>query len=126
MTRYRCVDDRKADGFPVADACQAAGVSTSAYYAWRATRRAGPTPQQRAVARLVAAIHRIHEASEGTYGAPRVTCELRDEGHQVNHKRVERLMRREGIVGRPRKRRSLTKQDAQAARAGPVGPAVRP
>jgi transposase InsO family protein len=49
---------------------------------------------------------------------PRITRELRDEGHHVNHKRVERLMRREHIVGhRPRKRRNLTKQDAQAALA---------
>ena len=91
MTRYRCVDARKADGYPVADACAAAGVSTSAYYAWAATRRAGPTPRQRAEGRLVAAIRRIHTTSDGTYGAPRVTRELRDAGHHVNHKRVERL-----------------------------------
>lgn len=85
MTRYRCVDDRKAEGFGVADACAAAGVSPSAYYAWRATRRAGPTPRQRAEARLVAAIRRIHRRSDGTYGAPRATRELRAEGHHVNH-----------------------------------------
>jgi putative transposase len=118
VTRYRCVDDRKAEGFAVADACAAAGASTSAYYAWRATRRAGPTPRQRAEARLVAAIRRIHKRSDDTYGAPRVTRELRDEGWCVNHKRVERLMRREGIVGhRPRRRRSLTKPDETAAPA---------
>jgi transposase InsO family protein len=118
VTRYRCVDDRKAEGFAVAAACAAAGVSASAYYAWRATRWAGPTPQQRAEARLVAAIRRIHTASDGTYGAPRVTRDLRDDGHHVNRKRVERLMRRHGIVGhRPRRRRSLTKPDETAAPA---------
>lgn len=66
----------------------------------------------------MAAIRQIHTTSDGTYGAPRVTRELRDTGHCVNRKRVERLMRREGIVGhRPRKRRSLTKADAAAAPA---------
>ncbi len=49
------------------------------------------------------------------YGSPRMTAELRRRGWQVNHKRIERLMRVHGVVGhRPRKRRSLTKQDADA------------
>ena len=32
MTRYECVDDQKAAGFPLTTACEAAGVSTSGYY----------------------------------------------------------------------------------------------
>jgi transposase InsO family protein len=118
VTRYRCVDDRKAEGFAVADACTAAGVTRSAYYAWASTRRADPTLRERAEARLVAAIRRIHTRSDGTYGSPRMTRQLRRDGHVANHKRVERLMRREGIVGhRPRRRRSLTKPDETAAPA---------
>jgi len=35
--------------------------------------------------------------SDGTYGAPRVTAEPKDAGIDVNHKRVERVMRRIGI-----------------------------
>ena len=38
VSRYRCVDDQKAAGFPVTAACKAAGVSTSGYYDW-CTRR---------------------------------------------------------------------------------------
>ena len=37
------VDDQKAAGFPVTTACEAAGVSTSGYYNWRARQAAGPT-----------------------------------------------------------------------------------
>ena len=92
MTRYRWVDSQKAKGYPVAAACAAAGVTRSAHYAWTSTRRGGPTPRQRADTRLMSAIRRIHTASDGTYGAPRVTRELRDGGQRVNHKRVERLM----------------------------------
>jgi putative transposase len=117
VSRYRCVDAQKAAGFPVAAACKAAGVTRSAYYAW--TARAAQPPSERhreEEARLVSEIRRIHARSHGTYGAPRITVELRRRGFNVNHKRVERLMRLHGIVGyRPRRRRSLTRQDAAAA-----------
>jgi putative transposase len=118
VTRYRCVDARKAEGFPVAAACAAAGVSPSAFYAWRHRRAQGPSPRERDEIALVAAIRAIHTASDGTYGQPRMTVELRRQGRWVNHKRVERLMRVHGIVGhRPRRRRSLTNQDQTAAPA---------
>ena len=39
---YRCVAARKAEGFNVADACDAAEVSRSAFYAWL-DRGEGPT-----------------------------------------------------------------------------------
>jgi putative transposase len=118
VTRYRCVDAQKAAGFPVAAACQAAGVTRSAYYAWTASAARSPAERHREEARLVGEIRRVHARSHGTYGAPRVTAELRRRGWSANHKRVERLMRAHGIVGyRPRRRRSLTKADAGAAPA---------
>jgi putative transposase len=110
--RYRCVDAQKAAGFPVAAACTAAGVTRSAYYAWTTSAARGPSQRQRDEASLVGAIRRIHARSRGTDAAPRVHAELRRRGWAVNHKRIERLMRTHGIVGdRPRRRRSLTKQD---------------
>jgi putative transposase len=118
VSRYRCVDAQKATGFPVAAACQAAGVTRSAYYAWIATTAQGPSDRHRQEARLVGELRRIHARSRGTYGSPRVTAELGRRGWRVNHKRVERLMRLHGIVGyRPRRRRSLTKPDQGAAPA---------
>jgi putative transposase len=116
VSRYRCVDAQKAAGFPVTAACQAAGVSTSAFYAWAARRT--PAAADQAEAALVAEIRTVHRESKGTYGSPRVHAELRRRGWRVNHKRVERLMRTHGIVGhRPRRRRSLTKPDAATAPA---------
>lgn len=111
MTRYRCVTARKAEGFEVVAACDAAGVSTSAFYDW-AARPDRPTQAELDEERLVAEIRQIHKAHEGTYGEPRITPELRAKGWVVNHKRVARLMREHGVVGhRPRRRRSLTKAD---------------
>jgi putative transposase len=61
---------------------------------------------------LTRAIRRIHEASRGTYGRPRVHAELRYEGVRCSGKRVARLMREAGISGIParRWRRGLTRR----------------
>lgn len=99
MTRYRWVAARKAERFPTTLCCRVARVSRQAFYGWQAAHRAGPTPRERAKAALVAETAEIHAGSDGTYGSPRVTAELRDRGHRVNHKRVERLMKAHHIAG---------------------------
>jgi transposase InsO family protein len=73
-------------------------VSRSGFYRWL---KAAPARLARARvdARLARRIRKIHKESDGTYGAPRVTAELKDAGIDVNHKRVERVMRRIGIEG---------------------------
>lgn len=58
-------------------ACEAAGVSTSGFYDWAERVEAGPTGRQLADAQLVELIREIYRASDGNYGAPRVTKELR-------------------------------------------------
>src|SRR5918996_1447910 len=92
VTRYRWVAARKAEGFPITAACKVAEVSTTAFDDWRRRGAAGPTDAECAEAALVAAIREIHDETDGTYGEPRMTPELRDRGWAVNHKRVERLM----------------------------------
>ena len=108
MTRYRCVDDQKAAGFPVSAACEAAGVSTSGFYDWSAREAAGPTERQVAEAELVELMRDIFDASDGNYGVPRMHDELRRAGLTVNEKRVRRLMRLHGMAGRCRRRRCQT------------------
>ena len=99
MTRYRWVLDRKAEGFPITMACKVAEVSRQAFNDWRAKRAAGPTDAELADAVLVAEMREIQAEVDDTYGQPRMTPELRERGFEVNHKRVERLMRLHGIVG---------------------------
>jgi putative transposase len=114
VMRYRCVAARKADGFNVVDACDAAGVSRSAFYSWL-ERGEAPTEAEWDEALLINEIRGIHAASTGTYGEPRITAELEDKGWVVNRKRTARLMRQERLQGhRPRRRRSLTKADEAA------------
>ncbi len=88
MTRYRCVDDQKAAGFAVTQACAVMQVSTSAYYGWHAGRGARAEREQRDAQLLgeITAIHRAHP----DYGSPRVTVELARRGRPVNHKKSRR------------------------------------
>lgn len=106
MTRVWWVDSRKAEGFPVAAACAAAGISTSAYY--EIAGRSGPTGKQWADAHLINAMIDIHRAKDKTYGVPRMARELADRGIEVNRKRVERLMRENGLVGVHKRRKVRT------------------
>lgn len=99
MTRYRWVAARKAEGFPITAACRVAEVSTTAFHDWRQRDVAGPSETEWEDVRLVEVIREIHAETDGAYGEPRMTPELRDRGFAVNHKRVERLMRVHGIVG---------------------------
>jgi putative transposase len=93
----------------VATMCRVLGVSRSGFHAW-----AVRPPSRRAVANaeLTRAITRIHQASRGTYGRPRVHAELGYEGVRCSPKRVGRLMRAAGLQGipAPHRRRVLTRR----------------
>ena len=86
--------------------CRVLSVSRSGYYAWSKRQ---PSKRQRANERLTAEIRTIHEASRGTYGAPRIHAELVLGQHrQVGHNRVARLMHLAGLRGVCRRRRVRT------------------
>lgn len=100
---------------PVAFACRTLGVSTSGFYEWRKAQ-ADPCARRRRDAELRSTIREVHRQSRGTYGAPRVHAELRlGLDVRVGRKRVERLMRAEGLQGvTRRRRRGTTRRDANA------------
>ena len=106
MSRYRHVSAMKAEGFPVQAACEAAEVSTSAYYDWLA-RSGAPTEAEWDEALLVNEMHQVHDHLDDTYGSPRMTDELASRGMCVNHKRVERLMADNGIYARDGRRKKV-------------------
>jgi transposase InsO family protein len=74
-------------------------VSIPAFNDWRRRREGDPTDAELEQAALVEAMWVIDEEFDGTYGEPRMTAELQNQGWVVNHKRVERLMALHGIVG---------------------------
>ncbi|MFE1793085.1 IS3 family transposase [Streptomyces sp. NPDC059525] len=97
--------------------CGILGLSRSSFYYWRRTA-AARAARQTVEAGLAARIRKVHQESDGTYGAPRITAELRDQGEQINHKRVARIMRAIGLEGvRLRRRHRTTVADAATAKA---------
>lgn len=90
-------------------------MSASAFYEWR-HRRANPGPRARSDAELLVKIRAIHTMSRRSYGSPRVHKELRlGEGVRCSRKRIERLMKANGIVGIHKRRKTwTTKRDADA------------
>lgn len=103
----------------VARACELMKVSRSAYYAHAATQAAGGSHRDRDDAVLVERIRHHHGVSKGRNGAPRIHVDLRDEGRRHSRKRVARLMREHGIIGKHRRRGWKTTVQDPAASARP-------
>ncbi|WP_435833290.1 IS3 family transposase [Streptomyces chengbuensis] len=116
MNRCQFVQDHQRR-FGVKRLCDILGLSRSSFYYWRRTA-AARAARQVAEAELAARIRTVHQESDGTYGAPRITAELRDQGERINRKRVARVMRTIGLEGvRLRRRHRTTVPDPTAAKA---------
>jgi putative transposase len=86
-------------------------VSPSGYYAWQ-QRRACPGPRAAQDQALAREIKRIHAQSRQTYGSPRVEDELRKKGRRHGRNRVARLMKEQGLCGRPKARYRVQTTDS--------------
>jgi len=91
--------------YGVAKMAKVWGVSRSGYYAWQ-RRKASRYAQEEA--ELADLIRRIFEKHYGRYGSPRIWVELRSLGRQVSRKRVERLMKEQGLKARRRRKWAQT------------------
>jgi putative transposase len=113
---YPVIQSLIGQGINVQQACIALGVSQSGYYAGK-DRPDSPTTLRRIW--LAGEIADIHKESGGTYGALRVTAELRYGRNIVaGHNAVEDIMRQLGLRGLPTRRlprgaklRAVTSQD---------------
>ncbi len=106
--RFQLIDACRAD-MPIRRACRLLSVSQSGYYAWR-DRPA--SPRQRDDMVLLAHIRNAFALSNETYGSPRMTRELQEEGLCVGRRRVARLMRDNDLQAR-RKRRFRRTTDSR-------------
>jgi len=102
--RFAFIETEKAC-FPIALMCRMLAVSRAGFYAWRRRPVARRTRQDGTLAVAVAAIYAEHH---GRYGSPRVQMELRERGQRSGRKRIARLMRRQGLRARPRRRYRTT------------------
>ncbi len=90
-------DWAESNSYDVTFMCDQLEVSTSGYYKWRAGT---VSDHERTDAFLTRKITVIFHALRGNPGVRRVHAELAAAGHGVARKRVGRLMRAAGLVGR--------------------------
>ena len=102
--RYDFVE-RHRGRWPVRLMCRVLRVSPGGYYDWRG-RPQSPTGQRRDA--LVAAIKAIHAEAKARYGSPRVHAELVARGEACCATTVARLMRREGIAAKVKRKFRVT------------------
>jgi putative transposase len=96
---------RDSYGVPHAVACRALGVSQAWFYKWR---HGDASPRHARREQLKIAIRRWFAKHHGTYGSPRITADLRDEGWRVSENTVAQLMRELGLRARRKRRRKQT------------------
>ncbi len=85
---------RAEHGIPYATACRALGVSQAWFYKWR---HGDPSPRHARREQLNVAIRAAVRQHRGTYGSPRITADLRDQGWRVSENTVAALMRELGL-----------------------------
>ena len=80
-------------------------VSRSGYYSWINRK---PSLRTQENDKILSHIRVIHNQSDKIYGSPRITDALRNNGIKCNHKRVERLMRVNGIYSKVKRKFKVT------------------
>jgi putative transposase len=90
---------------PHATACRALGVSQAWFYKWLYGDASPRCSRRRSLAAEVA---RLFAAHRGTYGAPRITADLREAGWRVSENTVAQLMREQHLAARATRRRKHT------------------
>ena len=91
--------------YPLTKLCRWLDVTRSGFYAWRARPESTHAREDR---RLTVLVRASFEASKQRYGSPRVHEDLLEQEEHVSRKRVVRLMQKDGLKARRRKRYKLT------------------
>lgn len=118
--RFELIDRAKKD-FLVQRLCRVLGVSQSGYFAWRSRL---PSRRQREDMVLLAHVRSAFALSNGTYGSPRMTREIRDQGLAMGRRRTGASHAREWPT-RPAKAAFQADDGQRACLAGcaePAGP----
>ena len=77
--------------------CDRLTVTRQGYYKWMRPKNGVRHKENERISDLIKNIFIEHR---GNYGSPRIHAELRRRGHCVNRKRVARLMKEMGLIGK--------------------------
>jgi transposase InsO family protein len=105
--------DRNKRVWPIRVQCRVLRVSVAGYHEHFVRRRARVQRRHWSEAALLAHIRAVFEQSRGAYGWPRIWRELRAGGIRVGKLRVQRLMQRNGIRARGKRRFRISTTDSR-------------
>ena len=100
--RFRLIQQLQ-DRFPVLWLVKKLQVARSGYYSWL-QRQSNPGKRAKQDDEIAADIEVVFKTHRSRYGSPRIHQELRGNGRHIGRKRVERLMKRQGIQALQRRR----------------------
>lgn len=91
--------------FRMGKMCRVLDISRSGYYAWKMRPVSSRDNKN---TDLVDRIVKIHKQSRKTYGSPRITEDLKSQGIPCGKNRIARLMRKNGIMAKTKKKYRIT------------------
>ncbi len=94
--RFGFITEHEAQ-FGIRYLCRKLNVSPQGYYQWLSRT---DTTRDLENKWMMERIKQIYTQHDGNYGSPRICAALKVQGFMINHKRVERLMRQAGLVGK--------------------------
>ncbi len=106
--------------FRVEEMCKTLDVSRSGYYKW-CNKKPGKREEENKM--LLKEIRDIFKDHKELYGYPRITAELKAQGKKCNKKRIARLMSKNGIKAKTKKRFKIT---TNSKHDKPVAPNLLP
>ena len=109
--------EAQSESYPVEVVCGALAVNPSGYYAWRVRPESERAQSNEALQERIDA---AWIASRKTYGSPRMTAQLQEEGVPCSENRVARLMAEEGLKARETK--VFTAQTTDSNHSLPIAP----
>jgi putative transposase len=101
---FRFVSNHQSE-FPIILMCRVLEVSRSGYYAWLKHPESKRDKDDKALSQE---IFEIHQESFCTYGSPRVYRELKRRGKHIGEKRIVRLMRKDGLKAKTKRKFKVT------------------
>jgi putative transposase len=124
--RFKWIDQhRHQERWPAAAMCQVLGVSRSGYSAWSARQSCGNcdgavSRRQMRHQELTRQVRLTYLRSRGTYGAPRITAQLKDAGVAICVNTTAKILRECALV--PQRRRRFVPRTTNSAHRHPIAP----
>src|SRR3989338_4149695 len=93
--------DQHRSSHRVQKMCRVIGASRSGYYIWKKQPQG---KRQLENEKILMEIRQSHKNSHMAYGSPRITLDLKANGIKCSKNRVARLMKKNGIAGKAKKK----------------------